>query len=193
MDVKKRIARLHYEVPMPDRRKRLRELIVYISDTCQEDPNFGATKLNKILFHSDFKSFARYGKPITGERYQRLERGPAPKRLLPERSKLQEDGAIALRRVHFAGGYQDRIIPLRDPDLSIFSGQEIALVDEIIDELWDKTAAEVSTESHGIVWRTRYDGDLIPYEAAFLSEEPITLGDISRTEELAHKFQWNAG
>lgn len=193
MDVEARINRLHYKVPMPKSGKRLRELIVYISDICEDDPTFGATKLNKILFHADFRSFARNGKPITGQEYQRLERGPAPKGLLPERRKLERDGSIRIRKTDYHGRIQHRLIPLRNADLTVFSGQEIAWVDEIIKELWGKSAEEVSDESHGIAWRTRHDGDLIPYEASFLSEEPVTPGDISRTELLARRLNWNGG
>ncbi len=46
--------------------EKLRELVLYIADKCEEDRTFGAVKLNKILFYADFISFAEYGEPITG-------------------------------------------------------------------------------------------------------------------------------
>ena len=64
---------LTYMVNIPSGKHRMAELIVYIADLCQEDPTFGATKLNKILFYADFASYAKYGRPITGQEYQRLE------------------------------------------------------------------------------------------------------------------------
>ena len=191
MDVTSRVNRLTYEVPMPDGDKRLRELIVYIADKCQDDPKFGATKLNKILFYADHLAFARYGQPITGAKYQRLERGPAPVRLRPVQAQMERDGDIVVRKREFRGRAQHRTIATRGADLTIFNGREIALVDEVIGIFWEKTAAEVSDVSHGISWLTRYNGDPIPYEAIYLSDEPVTPGDISRTEELVREFDWN--
>ena len=36
--------------------ERLGELILYVADKCADDPRFGATKLNKILWWSDFQA-----------------------------------------------------------------------------------------------------------------------------------------
>jgi hypothetical protein len=180
-----------YETALPNRDRRFRELIVYISDRCADDPTYGATKLNKILWGADFISFLHRGKPITGERYQRLENGPAPVRLKPVRTEM-EGKDIVVRPTNYYGKLQHRIVPLRDADLSIFSGEEIALVDRAIEFFRNRTARETSDLSHGKAWKTRYDGDLIPYEAAFLSNEPITAADVSRTEELGRKLNWHA-
>ena len=54
---------------------------LYIAEKCLDDPDFTVTRLNKILFWADFRSFAQYGKSITGARYKALEHGPAPARL----------------------------------------------------------------------------------------------------------------
>jgi hypothetical protein len=34
--------------------EKLRELILYVSTLSENDPNFGAAKLNKLLFYTDF-------------------------------------------------------------------------------------------------------------------------------------------
>jgi len=36
--------------------RKFKELILYVADKCSDDPDFGAVKLNKILFYSDFYS-----------------------------------------------------------------------------------------------------------------------------------------
>jgi len=86
---------------------------------------------------------------------------------------------------------QHRVIPLRSAKLTLFSGRDIAIVDEVINELWDKTATQVSVESHGVQWNTRNLYDKIPYESAYLSEQPITPADIERTAALVAKFGWS--
>ena len=65
----------------PDDRK-MQELVLYISWMCESDPTFGAAKLNKILFLSDFRAYVHLGRSITGQEYRALEQGPAPEHLV---------------------------------------------------------------------------------------------------------------
>ena len=67
-------------------------LVLYIADKCSDDPHFGATKFNKILFYADFLSYGLYGQPITGATYFRLPKGPAPKQWLQVRGEMEESG-----------------------------------------------------------------------------------------------------
>lgn len=76
---------------------RFRELILYISQKCADDSTFGSVKLNKILFFSDFLTYAEFGEPITGFVYQKLANGPAPNRLLPIRNDMIEKGDLGLQ------------------------------------------------------------------------------------------------
>ena len=46
--------------------EKFRELLVYVSKKCEDDPTFGAVKLNKILYYADFAAYRQGGKPITG-------------------------------------------------------------------------------------------------------------------------------
>src|SRR5438034_10969942 len=84
-----------------DGQARLRELILYVSQRCANDPTFGATKLNKILFYADFFSYFRFGEPIAGIEYQRLPNGPAPKQLLPVRRQMLAEGDLAMEKTRF--------------------------------------------------------------------------------------------
>lgn len=186
-----RFNSLAFTIPVERGLQRLRELIVYISKQSESDPYFGATKLNKILYHADFRAFERFGLPLTGAEYFRLERGPAPKVLWHVRQDLVSEGALEISRVPLSNGYeQHRTIAKRDPVLSHFSLDEILLVNEVIDELRPQTAREVSDASHDVRWRVVGDKDSIPYEFAYLSDELPTQDDISRTKELAVKYGW---
>ena len=170
--------------------KRLGELMLYVAKRCQFDPNFGGTKLNKILFYSDFCSFGRRGKPITGAEYVKQEFGPIPKRLVPVRQQLEQRKEAAVQKVDFLGREQQRLVALREPDLSLFTGEEIALVDEVIEYLKGKTAKEVSELSHNRIWRVARLGHSIPYEAVFVSDDNPTEGDIERGKELVQQHGW---
>lgn len=183
-------TKLTYEVSVPNKDKRLRELIIYIAGRCLTNEFFGTVKLNKILFHSDFRAFRKYGKPITGQKYKKDERGPVPVHIKPVQMEMEKRHDILVIEEEVYGLIQRRVVPLRQPDLTVFTGQDIAVVDEIIKELWNKTATQVSAESHGIQWNTRVMNDPIPYEAAYLSDEPITPAEIERTAALHSKYKW---
>lgn len=179
-----RMKGLTYSCQMKGGNSRLKEMILYIADKCAEDPTFGAVKLNKILFYADFRSFERYGEPVTGETYQRLPMGPAPVALKIVEREMQEAGDAIVRDNPYGGKVQKRTHALREADLNLFSARDIAIVDAVISELWGQTATTVSNGSHGRAWKTRNDGDRIPYEAAYLSNEPITAADVDRTRKL---------
>lgn len=179
-------------ISFPERNpdKRLGELMLYIAKKSQFDQNFGGTKLNKILFYVDFCSYGRSGKSITGAEYIKQEFGPTPKRLIPVRKRLETRKEAAVQRVDFLGKEQQRLVALRDPDLSIFSGEEIALVDQVIEYLRGKTAKEVSELSHNRAWRVARMGGSIPYEAVFISDENPNERDVERGMELVEQHGW---
>lgn len=183
-------ARPTVSFPRRDPDKRLGELMLYVAKKSQFDPNFGGTKLNKILFYSDFAAFGRTGKPITGAEYIKQEFGPTPKRLLPVRKQLEKKGEAAVQKVDFLGKEQQRLVALREPDLSLFTGEEIALVDQVIDYLRGMSAKEVSALSHNRIWRVARLGQSIPYEAVFVSDENPTESDVERGRELVAQHGW---
>ena len=82
---------------------------------------------------------------------------------------------------------------LRVPKLDLFDGQDIAIVDSVIEDLWGKSASAVSAKSHGVQWQTRSNHDPIPYEAAYLSDAPVTAYERSRAEELVRELGIRAG
>jgi len=170
---------------------KFKQLILYIAQKCVDDPTFGATKLNKILYFSDFYAYGDTGTPITGATYFRLRRGPAPRQLVPTREELIHSGDVCLTKVRYHGYPQERIIVTREANLDLFSAQEISLVDDIIQKLWGINAADISEYTHRLAgWRiAEYDAD-IPYESVFISDEGLTEDDSNRAKELVHDFGW---
>jgi len=183
--------KLTFGINTNETEERLRELLLYVVQKCEGEPRFGATKLNKILFYSDFYAFAHFGEPITGAQYMKLPQGPAPKHLLPVRKKLEQTGELEVfTKPTFYGGHQVRFVAKRSPELFRFSGPQLALVDEVIEYLRDLKAADVSNATHGRAWKAACDKDLIPYESVFLSERPATDRDTQNVRELSKRFGW---
>ena len=79
---------------------KLKELSLYIAEKSKNDPHFGATKLNKILFAGDFFFYGASGNAITDAEYTHRENGPVPKRMPAILDTLQTEGRakIELRR-----------------------------------------------------------------------------------------------
>jgi hypothetical protein len=170
--------------------RRFKELILYISQKCAHDKKFGSTKLNKILFYSDFLAYGNLGEPITGFEYQRLEQGPAPRKLLPIRKAMIKRGELGLQEVRLQGAKaQIRTVNLRSPDLKVFTASQIAIVDSVIEALRDADADAVSELSHRMAgWKAAHFKETIPYETVFISADPPTEADTQRGLEIAREF-----
>jgi hypothetical protein len=154
---------------------KLGELILLISEWSQLDKKFGAIKLNKLLFHSDFSSFLTSGTPITGQEYFALPQGPAPKRLKPVTEKMIKSGLLAYQEVSYFGHPQKRPIALRSANLTMFSGVEIGLVRKTVDKFWKLNATEISDQSHLFLgWKAARLRETIPYSTALVSRRPPT-------------------
>lgn len=172
---------------------KFRELVLFISERSQGDTAFGITKLNKLLFFSDFIAYRAFGESITGARYQKLDWGPAPRPLVPMLERLEQQGDITTVKTNYFGRVQDRVVPKRPPVLDRFSAREIDLVAQIIDGLWGSNANEVSGIAHKFVgWRAANMHEDIPYETILIANRPEVTESIRRRgvelEPLAKRF-----
>ncbi len=172
--------------------KKFKELILYISEQSATDPNYGATKLNKILFLSDFWAYAQFGEPITGAEYMRLPNGPAPRPLVPIRDEMVRDNELAIQENALTSAMaQKRPVNLRLADLTVFTAREISLVDTVIRMCSTATATDVSRYTHNWHgWIAAQDRETIPYETVFISDDPLTPLEIARGKELARQYGW---
>ena len=154
--------------------KKLEELILLISERSQDDPTSGAVKLNKLLFYCDFSAYLTFGSPITGHDYFALKNGPAPKKLLPITEKLRAEGAFAFQQTEYFGHVKKKPIALRPADVSVFTAQELNLIDHVLEKHRLKTATQISDESHLFIgWKVAREKETIPYETALIdSREP---------------------
>lgn len=169
---------------------KLGELILHVAARSEADPYFGAAKLNKILFYSDFLAFSKWGAAITGTVYEKRHDGPAPRHLPQALEDLKAAAACVERERDHLGLRQRRLLPLRDPELSIFSPQEIALVDEVIFMLWKHATTEASELSHRFHgWIVAREGEEIPYSTVYVGEpRPLSPGELAYAEQLEREL-----
>jgi hypothetical protein len=187
-----RPPKLHYAFPsLPGGAdRRLGEMVLYVAAKGQDDPAFDLLQLKRVLYFSDFMAYARLGSPVTGAPYVKQAAGPAPQRLATVMGRLRKSGAAVTQEVERWDGTQVRVIPLRKAELELFTASQIDVVNEVINTVLGRTGTEASL-SNGVVWRVLDLGEPIPYEAAFISDEPLTEGDIAETRRLASQLGWN--
>jgi uncharacterized phage-associated protein len=154
----------------PYREDKLSELVLYIAGRTAGDQAAGATKLNKYLYFAESSAVRRLGRSITGAEYQKLRFGPAPRRLTPVRERLIRNGDGRLdQRVDALGYVHHELVALRAPRTDLFTAEELRLVDEVIDELRERSASQVTELSHREAgWQLVAEGETIPYELAFV-------------------------
>ncbi len=190
----RKVTEATYEFPNLEPHSRLWELILHIARCSEGDPTFGKVKLAKILYYADFASYRDYGQAITGASYKKLQFGPVPKDFLDILDEMENGREIYIRKEKAfppALHDYDRVMAIREANLVQFSGRDIALVDRLIRQFWNKSATEISDQSHGIAWQAVENNELIPYSAALLSDEGITDEDVERAQALIQTYGWD--
>lgn len=145
------------------------ELVIYVADRLRDAPAGGATKLNKACWYAEIEFFRRYGTTITGADYQKLEWGPAPRRLLPIRDRLVQAAQAEIVESALGNQTEQRLVPLRPANTTVFTDDELAVIDLVLSRLHPMNAREVSDLSHEeAAWRLPEMRETIEPELAYL-------------------------
>src|SRR5712691_5613306 len=183
-------SNLHYEFPLENKEARFKELVLYVAHACVSDPTYSKIKLLKILFHSDFESFGVYRQPITGVPYRKLPYGPCPANFPRMQEEMIRDRQIHIHRERIHDFTSQRLFPLQEPTFEYLTARDTFIVNRWIQFFWKMSAKDVSEYSHGMAWKIAEEGKLIPYEAVFISDEPVTFEEVDMVRELAAKYGW---
>jgi uncharacterized phage-associated protein len=162
-----------------DEEKFVNAVLFFAKNT--DSDSFGVTKLNKLLYFSDFGHFKAYGRPIIGDTYIKMKRGPVPTTaysIINQAFSCLEDGMvksvlvgkISIKKKNISGRKViHHIEALVDPDLSVFSKSELAVMKEVAEICHRNrlTASDLSEISHrlGQPWSlTSAENQPIDYE-----------------------------
>lgn len=178
--------------PSDETRRKLRELVVYISNRCETDVHFGMIKLNKIILRADRLAYLRYGNTITGSEYMRLPKGFVPKHMKMILDELESSKEIVIKHRQYFDHVQKRVIPLREANLDELTSKDVALVEEIISECASLDASTLSYQSHGIAWRLVSDKQTVPNSAFLLADnQEFSEQEIEEGYALIEKHGWD--
>jgi len=132
------------------------------------------TKLNKLLFYSDFVNYYRLGKSISGSRYVHLPYGPVPDSYEETLETLNHYGVVDVTKENSA----DLVRSGDSPAKSFLSADEIETLDWILENYGSMSASQLTEISHREkAYTNTRTGEEIAYEyAKFLSKLPTKKG-----------------
>jgi len=133
------------------------------------DKGIFKTKLNKLLFYTDFKHYKDYAVSISGCRYAHLPYGPVPDNYKAFYAFISQGLESPLEEeeqwCHDCPG--EILISRIKPDLSLFSVSELKVLAMVKEFFEDFTATRIKDFSHNEAgYRATNDGDLISYQYA---------------------------
>ncbi len=123
------------------------------------------TKLNKEMFYSDFLHYRKYGKSISGLRYQAIHYGPVPVHY----STIYDRVPGLVRESVFRDGLEATTFSCETCDLSVFSEKEKGTLKKVAEALQPLSVKEIVNRSHEEpAWQAHYqDREIIPYSEAY--------------------------
>jgi hypothetical protein len=171
-------------------RDKLKALVLYVIWRTGNVRDFGVTKLNKVLWFSDARSFEAFGRSITGETYIRQKYGPVPKHVDEIIGELQEDGFIQTWTEPYFDFEVKRYKAHAPPDTTMFSADELGFIDWWIKHVSEQhTAGSISELSHDYGWEIARMGEELPFHA-FLAKrvrQPREPDEIEWAEDTARR------
>ena len=94
--------------------------------------------------------------------------GPTPIEFSSIVNEMIADKEIEKIKSEYFQLEQKKYLPLRDTCLDSLSAKELKLIDEVLNRLADKNAAQISEYSHGdIPWKVTENMEVIDYETVF--------------------------
>lgn len=140
----------------------------------------GKVKLVKILWFADREFMYKYYKQLTDLEYRKMPQGPMPTNIEKILKNMQEKGIIKPFHTSKYGYKQQCFLCLKEPDLNQFSAQEISILDKVIVELQNKSAKQISNQTHDELWNSIEQGKIMPLESVFLQDIiPATQDDVN--------------
>ena len=155
---------------------KFKNVLLYILERCAGKPNIGETVLYKLLYFSDFNYYERYEEHLTGAKYRKLPYGPVPQKLDTIILQMLDQKQLQRVKSDYHGYQQTRYLPLVKANLTLLKASEKEVIDRVIEQMSDWSAAAISSYSHkDMPWQATKEGEEINYELAFYREAPFSV------------------
>ncbi|PCI24747.1 XRE family transcriptional regulator [Candidatus Peregrinibacteria bacterium] len=155
---------------------KFKQVLLYILEKVGAKPNIGQTVLYKLLYFIDFDYYEKYETQLMGLTYFKNTHGPVPrefKQVIDEMKESQEIEEIKSKYFKFE---QTKYLPVKTPNLALLNGQELEMIESVLDRYADKTATEISEMSHrDTPWKVANDMENLEYEQAFYRPDEFSV------------------
>lgn len=144
--------------------EKMINMILYIAEKTK---GVFTTKLNKLLWYADFLNFKEYSISISGSNYVHLPLGPVPDDYEWIIAAAIDEG-LDEEEIAFSSGYTGTqykaLVPV---DQSLFSKEEIRIIDFVIEHFKDYTGEKIKEKSHDEkAYKETVDNEKISYRYA---------------------------
>ena len=156
--------------------KKFKEVLLYILNKVGAKPNVGETVIYKLLYFIDFNFYETYEEQLIGATYIKNRYGPTPAEFNEIVKEMIKNKEIMIVNKEFFKYPQRKYYPLRKPELSVLGAHEKEIIDDVLNNLSDMNAKEISEYSHNDVpFLTTEDGQPIEYESVFYRTKPYSV------------------
>lgn len=168
---------IRIDVPQ-NKADKFKEVLLYILSKVGAKPNVGLTVLYKLLYFIDFNYYEKYEEQLIGATYIKNHFGPTPIYFSKIIEDMKQKNEVEEVKSQYFLHDQKKYLPKRPADLSKLSANELQTIDQVLSQLSDKTAKELSDYSHeDVPWKTAIEGKPIDYEAVFYRTDKYSVRD----------------
>jgi len=148
--------------------KKYKNVILFFANKIQNG-TLGKVKLMKLLYFLDFDFFEKYGSSVTGDRYLRWEMGPVPEhaqKIL--KAMTGKEITVSKRKMSSGLNDQEHIETIDQFNLTLFSKEELLMMEKIADK-WERfSGSEMKEASHGEApWIATKPDEVIDYNLVY--------------------------
>jgi len=163
------------EIPK-ENEKKFQQVLLYILGKVGSRPNIGQTVLYKLLYFIDFDYYEKYEEQLIGATYIKNTYGPTPISFAKLVRKMSDNGKIVEVKSKYFDLDQTKYIPVKEPDVSELSGQELKHIDDELERLAHFSARELSELSHkDTPYVVAKDKEIMDYEYVFYRPEETSV------------------
>ncbi|MBP7846017.1 MAG: DUF4065 domain-containing protein [Candidatus Pacebacteria bacterium] len=176
-ELEEKAEQLRFNTP-EENIEKFKQVLLYVLERVGAKPNVGMTVLYKLLYFIDFDYYEKYEKQLMGLTYFKNTHGPAPRNFTKTVKEMVTRGELVEVKSKYFAHDQKKFLPRTEPNLSLLTGQELEMIDDVLRRYSDKSATQLSDMSHrDTPWRVARDGENLEYEHAFYRPDEFSVRD----------------
>jgi len=173
---------IRIDVPQ-DKVEKFKEVLLYVLSKVGAKPNVGMTVLYKLLYFIDFNYYEKYEEQLVGATYIKNHFGPTPVYFSKVVEDMKKQGEVEEVKSQYFLHDQKKFLPKRPANLSKISANELQMIDQVLTNLSDKSAKELSDFSHSDTpWMVKKQGEVLDYESVFYRDATHSVRDNSHDQ-----------